>query len=242
MHVTSLVSGGSRGLGLAIVERFLERGDEVATFSRSGSEPLDRLGERHGHRLVAERLDASDADAVRGFVARVGERFGRIDHCVANAAIAEEGVLATMTDAEIDAMLAVNLRGSIVLVREVVRQMLVNRSTFASVTMISSVVATRGSPGLSVYAATKAGIEGFVRSLARELGSRGIRVNAVAPGFLETELSASLSEEDRGRIVRRTPLGRLGQVADIVGAVEFLASSRAGFITGQVITIDGGSS
>jgi len=240
--VTSLVSGGSRGLGLAIVERFLERGDEVATFSRSGSEPLERLGERHGHRLVAERLDASDADAVRGFVARVGERFGRIDHCVANAAIAQEGVLATMTDAEIDAMLAVNLRGSIVLVREVVRQMLVNRSTFASVTMISSVVATRGSPGLSVYAATKAGLEGFARSLARELGSRGIRVNAVAPGFLETELSASLSEEDRGRIVRRTPLGRLGQVADIVGAVEFLASSRAGFITGQVITIDGGSS
>jgi 3-oxoacyl-[acyl-carrier protein] reductase len=240
--VTSLVSGGSRGLGLAIVERLLERGDEVATFSRSGSESLDRLGERHGHRLVAERLDASDAEAVRGFVARVGERFGRIDHCVANAAIAHEGVLATMTDAEIDAMLAVNLRGSIVLVREAVRQMLVNRSTFASVTVISSVVAARGSPGLSVYAATKAGLEGFARSLARELGSRGIRVNALAPGFLETELSASLSEEDRGRIVRRTPLGRLGQAADIVGAVEFLASPRAGFITGQVITIDGGSS
>jgi 3-oxoacyl-[acyl-carrier protein] reductase len=240
--VTSLVSGGSRGLGLAIVERLLERGDEVATFSRSGSESLDRLGERHGHRLVAERLDASDAEAVRGFVARVGERFGRIDHCVANAAIAHEGVLATMTDAEIDAMLAVNLRGSIVLVREAVRQMLVNRSTFASVTVISSVVAARGSPGLSVYAATKAGLEGFARSLARELGSRGIRVNALAPGFLETELSGSLSEEDRGRIVRRTPLGRLGQAADIVGAVEFLASPRAGFITGQVITIDGGSS
>jgi len=238
--VTSLVSGGSRGLGLAIVERLLERGDEVATFSRSGSESLDRLGERHGHRLVAERLDASDAEAVRGFVARVGERFGRIDHCVANAAIAHEGVLATMTDAEIDAMLAVNLRGSIVLVREAVRQMLVNRSTFASVTVISSVVAARGSPGLSVYAATKAGLEGFARSLARELGSRGIRVNALAPGFLETELSGSLSEEDRGRIVRRTPLGRLGQAADIVGAVEFLASPRAGFITGQVITIDGG--
>jgi 3-oxoacyl-[acyl-carrier protein] reductase len=242
VHVTSLVSGGSRGLGLAIVERLLERGDEVATFSRSGSESLDRLGERHGHRLVAERLDASDAEAVRGFVARVGERFGRIDHCVANAAIAHEGVLATMTDAEIDAMLAVNLRGSIVLVREAVRQMLVNRSTFASVTVISSVVAARGSPGLSVYAATKAGLEGFARSLARELGSRGIRVNALAPGFLETELSGSLSDEDRGRIVRRTPLGRLGQAADIVGAVEFLASPRAGFITGQVITIDGGSS
>jgi 3-oxoacyl-[acyl-carrier protein] reductase len=253
--VTSLVSGGSRGLGLAIVERFLERGDEVATFSRSGSEPLDRLGERHGHRLVAERLDASDADAVRGFVARVGERFGRIDHCVANAAIAQEGVLATMTDAEIDAMLAVNLKGSIVFVREAVRQMLlapvevrgVSRedappASFPSIVVLSSIVAARGSPGLSVYAATKAGLEGFARSLARDLGSRGIRVNAVAPGFLETELSASLSEEDRGRIVRRTPLGRLGQVADIVGAVEFLASPRAGFITGQVITIDGGSS
>lgn len=242
MHSTSIISGGSRGLGLAVVERLLERGDEVATFSRSGSAALDALAARHGPRLVVEKLDAADPEAVRGFVDRVATRFGRIDHCIANAAIAYEGVLATTADSEIDGMLAVNLKGSIVFVREAVRQMLVERSTFASVTVISSVVASRGSPGLSVYAATKAGLEGFAKSLARELGPRGIRVNAIAPGFLETDLSASLSAENRSRIVRRTPLGRLGLPADVAGAIEFLASPRAAFITGQVITIDGGSS
>jgi 3-oxoacyl-[acyl-carrier protein] reductase len=169
----------------------------------------------------------------------VAAAFGSIDHCIANAAIAHEGVLATATDAEIDAMLAVNLRGAIVLVREVVRQMLV-RAESPSITLVSSVVASQGSPGLSVYAATKAGLEGFARRLARELGPRGIRVNAVAPGFLETDLSASLSAENRGRIARRTPLGRLGLPADVVGAIDFLSSPHAGFITGQVLTIAGG--
>jgi 3-oxoacyl-[acyl-carrier protein] reductase len=106
---------------------------------------------------------------------------------------------------------------------------------------VSSIVASRGSPGLSVYAATKAGLEGFARCLARELGPRGIRVNAVAPGFLETDLSASLSPENRSRIIRRTPLGRLGLPADIVGAIDFLSSPRAAFITGQILTIDGGA-
>jgi 3-oxoacyl-[acyl-carrier protein] reductase len=110
-----------------------------------------------------------------------------------------------------------------------------------TITLISSIVASRGSPGLSVYAATKAALEGFARSLARELGPRGIRVNAVAPGFLETDLSATLSAENRARIARRTALGRLGLPADIVGAVEFLTSPAAGFITGQVLTIDGGN-
>ena len=154
----------------------------------------------------------------------------------------------TRRDDEIDAMLDVNLRGSIVLVRECVRQMLVHpvgdERTAAggpSVVVVSSVVASRGSPGLAVYAATKAGLEGFARSLARELGPRGIRVNAVAPGFLETDLSSSLSEANRARIVRRTPLGRLGVPADVVGAIEFLTGPMAAFITGQVVTVDGGS-
>lgn len=147
-----------------------------------------------------------------------------------------------MRDDEIDSMLSVNLRGSIVLVREAVRQMLLNPSASSSVVVLSSIVAARGSPGLSVYAATKAGLEGFAKSLARELGSRGIRVNAVAPGFLDTDLSASLSAENRSRIIRRTPLGRLGEPADIVGAIDFLSSARAAFITGQVLTIDGGAS
>ena len=248
MPPTTIISGGSRGLGLAVVERLLERGDRVATFSRSGSAALTALAAVHSDRLHAEQIDAADADAIRGFVARAAARFGGIDHCIANAAVAHEGVVATVRDDEIDAMLTVNLRGSIVLVRECVRQMLIRpvgeeRSGAGgpSVVVVSSVVASRGSPGLAVYAATKAGLEGFALSLARELGSRGIRVNAVAPGFLATDLSASLSESNRARIVRRTPLGRLGTPDDVVGAIEFLAGPRSSFITGQVVTVDGGS-
>jgi len=243
MPLTTVISGGSRGLGLAIVERLLDRGDSVATFSRSGSVALDALLAAYPDRLHAEQVDAASTDALRAFVDRVAGRFGRIDHCIANAAVAYEGLVATVRDDEIDAMLDVNLRGSIVLVRECVRQMLIRplNATAASVVVISSVVAGRGSSGLAVYAATKAGLEGFAKSLAREVGPRGIRVNVVAPGFLETDLSASLSDRDRGRIARRTPLGRLGQPEDVVGAIDFLTSPRAAFITGQVLTIDGGS-
>ena len=248
MPTTSIISGGSRGLGLAVVERLLERGDCVATFSRSGSAVLSSLAARHPDRLHVEQIDAADSDAVRAFVSQAATRFGRVDHCIANAAVAHEGVVATMRDDEIDAMLGVNLRGSIVLVRECVRQMLVRKTVddlahggSPSVVVVSSVVASRASPGLAVYAATKAGLEGFARSLARELGPRGIRVNAVAPGFLETDLSASLSEGSRERIVRRTPLGRLGLPEDVVGAIDFLTGARSAFITGQTLTIDGGS-
>ncbi|NBP79191.1 SDR family oxidoreductase [bacterium] len=169
------------------VQRLLERGDQVATFSRSGSPTLTSLAEQFPDRLYTGCLDASKNDKLRQFVAQVTERFGGITHCVANAAIAHEGVLATMRDDQIEEMLAVNLAGSIMLVREAVRQMLLAPAENApSVVVVSSVVAKTGSQGLSVYAATKAGLEGFAISLARELGPRGIRVNAVAPGFLDT--------------------------------------------------------
>ena len=242
---TTIISGGSRGLGLAVASRLLERGDRIATFSRSGSAALDGLASRHPGRVHHEQFDTADSDAIRRFVANVVDRFGRVDHCVANAAVAAEGILATMSDADIDAMLTVNLRGAIVLVRECVRQFLAQPrarpdAEAGAVVVVSSVVAARGSPGLAVYAATKAGLEGFARCLAREVGPRGIRVNAVAPGFLATELSATLSSADRERIVRRTPLGRLGDTADIIGAIDFLTSPGAAFVTGQTITVDGG--
>lgn len=240
MSAVTVISGGSRGLGLALVEALVARGDRVATFSRGGSAALDALVAARPEQLLAARVDAGDPAAVRGFVAAVVERFGRIDHCVANAAVAHEGVLATTADADIGALLAVNLGGAIVLVRECVRQLLV-QGRGGSVVLVSSVVAARGSPGLAVYAATKGGLEAFGRSLARELGPRGIRVNAVAPGFLETELSATLGEADRARIVRRTALGRLGTPTDVVGAVTFLTSPASAFITGQVLAIDGGA-
>ena len=254
MTVASITSGGSRGLGLATVERLLARGDRVATFSRSPSAALSALAARHPDRLLTATFDAADSEAVQAFVRQAADRFGGITHCIANAAVAYEGVLAMMRDDEIDQMLAVNLRGTILLVREAVRAMLGGPAEKAdaapaggqsaggqSIVVISSVVATHGSPGLSVYAATKAGLEGFARNLARELGPRGIRVNAIAPGFLTTDLSASLPEEHRHRIERRTPLGRLGTPADVVGAIDFLTSPRAAFITGQILPIDGGS-
>jgi 3-oxoacyl-[acyl-carrier protein] reductase len=223
----------------------LERGDRIATFSRSGSAALDGLASRHPGRVHHEQFDTADSFAIRRFVANAVDRFGRVDHCVANAAVAAEGILATMSDADIDAMLTVNLRGAIVLVRECVRQFLAQPrarpdAEAGAVVVVSSVVAARGSPGLAVYAATKAGLEGFARCLAREVGPRGIRVNAVAPGFLATELSATLSSADRERIIRRTPLGRLGDTADIVGAIDFLTSPGAAFVTGQTLTVDGG--
>jgi len=192
--------------------------------------------------LLTSKIDARDSAEIRRFVAAAHELFGGVTHCIANAAIAHEGVLATMRDDEIEGMLAVNLTGSIVLVREAVRQMLFTDPGDApSVVVVSSVVARTGSQGLSVYAATKAGLEGFAVSLARELGPRGIRVNAVAPGFLETDLSQSLSDENRSRIVRRTAMGRLGTPADVVSAIDYLTSQRAAFITGQTIAIDGGA-
>jgi 3-oxoacyl-[acyl-carrier protein] reductase len=239
----TVVSGGSRGLGLAIVRATLDRGDRVATFSRSGSPELSALVDRHPDQLYEAKLDAADARAIHSFIVGTVARFGRIDHCVANAAIAYDGVLATMRDDEIDAMVAVNIKGAIVLVRESVRQMLVQSlepGSWPSITLVSSIVASSGSPGLSVYAATKAAHEGFAVSLARELGPRGIRVNCVAPGFLETDLSASLSVDNRGRIARRTALGRLGGPTDVAGVIGFLASGAAAFVTGQTLVADGG--
>jgi 3-oxoacyl-[acyl-carrier protein] reductase len=249
----TLISGGSRGLGLALVEHLLARGDAVATFSRSGSPALAGLAAAHPSRLAAEQLDITDSAAIGSFITRMAARFGRLDHCVANAAIAHEGVLATTRDDEIDSMLAVNLRGAIIFIRECVRQMLAAPAGGAaqasaptgappdrSITVISSVVAENGSPGLSVYAATKAALEGFARSLARELGPRGIRVNAIAPGFLETDLSATLPDEQRARIARRTALGRLGKPEDVVGAIDFLTGKSARFSTGQTLKVDGG--
>jgi 3-oxoacyl-[acyl-carrier protein] reductase len=236
----SVVSGGSRGLGLAIVEALLARGDRVATFSRSGSPALAALATHHADRLHTAVCDAADSAAIRRFVAGVAARFGRIDHCVANAAIAHEGVLATMRDDEIESMVAVNVTGSIIFVRECVRQMLIADGD-RSVTLISSVVAVQGSPGLSVYAATKAALEGFGISLARELGPRGVRVNAIAPGFLVTELSASLSPDDRARVARRSALGRLGAAGDVAGPVAFLASPASSFVTAQVVGVNGGA-
>ena len=171
---------------------------------------------------------------------RPSTRFGRLDALINNAAVAIDGVLALAMEEDIETMLDVNLKAALLLCKEASRHMLAQRS--GVILNISSIIAERGFSGLAGYAATKAGMVGMTRALARELGGRNIRVNALAPGYLETDMSASLEDRQRDQIIRRTPLGRLGTPADIVPTVRFLLSPDSGFLTGQVITIDGGAS
>lgn len=237
-----IISGGSRGLGLALVRHFLAAGDAVATFSRSPTSDVETLKTdgATADRFFYASADATDSDAIQGFVGAVNERFGRIDALVNNAGIARDGVIATMPDDQIRQLLEVNLAGTLMLTREVVRMMLLTAS--GRIVNISSILGLRGYSGLSAYSATKAGLIGMTASLARELGSRGITVNCVAPGYLETEMTGELGEQQKQQIIRRTPLGRLGTPGDVVGAVDFFLSEAAAFITGQTIAVDGGIS
>jgi 3-oxoacyl-[acyl-carrier protein] reductase len=180
----------------------------------------------------------TDGAAVDAFVGRVLERFGQIDVLVNNAGMARDGVLGLVRDEDVDAVIDLNLKATIHITRTVSRRML--RQGSGRIINISSIVGLSGYRGLSVYSATKAALDGFTRALARELGSRGISVNSVAPGYLRTEMSHGLDEAQLGQIARRTPAGRLGEPADVAAAVRFLASPEAGFITGQVLVVDGG--
>lgn len=238
MSRTVLITGGSRGLGAGLVAAFLELGENVATCSRSKTAEVASWTEAHPDRFHYEPVDLADVPAVESFVRGVIDRFGSIDVLVNNAGVARDGVLPLFADAAIDEMIDLNLRATIHLTRLVARRMLVQRS--GKIINISSVVGLTGYRGLSVYSATKAALDGFTRSLARELGSRGITVNSVAPGYLRTEMTHGLDAAQLQQIVRRTPAGRLGEPEDVAAAVRFLASDEATFITGHVLVVDGG--
>jgi 3-oxoacyl-[acyl-carrier protein] reductase len=232
-----MVSGGSRGLGQALVEGLLAAGYRVSTFSRQPTPFTDSLADsEHFHFQATDVGRLADLDQ---FVVEAEQRLGRPFALINCAGFADDGILATMPDEAIDRLLAVNLAGALHLTRRTIRRMLLGAAGGAIVN-ISSIVGLRGYRGLSVYAASKAGMDGMTRALARELGSRNIRVNSIAPGYLETEMTHGLSDDQRRQIVGRTPLGRLGTPADIVGLVLFLLSDQAGFITGQVLVVDGG--
>ncbi|HWA65933.1 MAG TPA: 3-oxoacyl-ACP reductase family protein [Mycobacteriales bacterium] len=235
-----VITGGSRGLGAGLVEAFLAAGDTVSTCSRSRSDLVDRWESDAGNagRFSYTPVDLADREAVKAFVHAVVAERGRIDVLVNNAGMANDGVLATMADDDVDQVIDLNLRGTLTVTKAVVRRML--RQGDGRIVNVSSVVGLSGYRGLAVYSATKAALDGMTRALARELGSRGITVNSVAPGYVATEMSHGLTAEDLKQIVRRTPLGRLAEPADIADAVMFLVSPAAKFITGQVLVVDGG--
>jgi 3-oxoacyl-[acyl-carrier protein] reductase len=240
MARTVIVTGGSRGLGAGLVQAFLDDGDRVATCSRTATKETDAwaadpaTADRFLHMVV----DVADREACETFVKRVVERFGNIDVLVNNAGVAREGVLGLFGDDDVDTVIDLNLKGTIQMTKLVSRRMLRARS--GRIVNISSIVGLSGYRGLSVYSATKAALDGFTRALSRELGSRGITVNSVAPGYLRTDMSHGLDEEQLLQIERRTPAGRLGDAHDVAAAVRFLVSPEASFITGHVLVVDGG--
>jgi 3-oxoacyl-[acyl-carrier protein] reductase len=234
----ALVSGGSRGLGQAIVSDLLAHGWSVATFSRTATQFTDSSSIQHPDAFFWRALDASDFAAARDFAHAAADRWGRLDGLVNNAATGRDGLLVLQGEVDIHETLTVNLEGVIHLTRACVRAMLPRSS--GSIVNMSSIHGLRGQAGVSIYSATKAALIGLTRSLAHELGASGIRVNAVAPGFFDSDMVAGLTTEQRQRIVRRTPLGRLGTAADAAGVVRFLLSSDASFVTGQTIAVDGG--
>jgi 3-oxoacyl-[acyl-carrier protein] reductase len=235
-----VISGGSRGLGRAIVEKALADGFRVATCSRSMSEFVGRKQAEDPQRrcFLWSAADACDPSQIDGFIAGVVQCFGRVDALVNNAGIGGEGMLAAMTDQLIDEVLDVNLRGPVYMTRACLRPMLAQRS--GNIVSIGSVNGVRGHAGVSVYSASKAALEGFSRSLSRELGSVGIRSNVVAAGYFESDLTSDLTPAQLQSIRRRTPLGRLATAKDIAEVVGFLMSPAACFVTGQSIVVDGG--
>jgi 3-oxoacyl-[acyl-carrier protein] reductase len=234
----ALVSGGSRGLGRVLVERLLQRQWRVATFSRNAGDFVDRLRVDAEDRFLWQPVDLAEPEAVREFCRTARGQFGRLDLLVNNAAVMHQELLLTTPPKQVESVVRDNLTSTIALTQSAARAMSHGRG--GAIVTVSSINATRGYRGASVYAAAKAGLEAMTRSLAREVGPLGIRVNCVAPGFFPSELTAGVTPLNRERIVRRTPLGRLGTAEDVAEAVLFLASDAASFITGQTLVVDGG--
>jgi 3-oxoacyl-[acyl-carrier protein] reductase len=237
----ALVTGGSRGIGRAIALELATSGARVALSYREGAEGAEQTCKRieeAGGEARAWRCDVASYDAVETLVEEVIGAFGSLDIAVNNAGITRDGLLARMKPEDFDAVIATNLRGTWNVCRAVIRPML--RARGGRIVNLSSVVAAMGNPGQTNYAASKGGVEALTRSLAREVGSRGITVNAVAPGFIETDMTAALPQDVVRALHERIPLGRLGSVADVARAVRFLASDDAQYITGQVIHVNGG--
>jgi 3-oxoacyl-[acyl-carrier protein] reductase len=229
---TALVTGASRGIGKAIALELASAGASVTVGYRGSREEAEAVANEVGGRAV--RADVSEADEARALV----EQAGNLDLLVNNAGVTRDGLLARMPDEDWRTVIETNLSGMFFTCRAAARGMMKRRA--GSIVNVSSIVGLRGNPGQTNYAAAKAGIVGFTKALARELGVRGVRANVVAPGYVKTALTDVLPEEAREAMLANTPLGRLGDPEDVARAVRFLCSDEASFITGEVLLVDGG--
>jgi 3-oxoacyl-[acyl-carrier protein] reductase len=237
-----IITGGSRGIGRAIAFRFAEEKPKLVLLhydpdDSAAKETLERLAER-GVQGDAHRIDVSSRGDVDRLFKEVLARFGRVDVLVNNAGITKDGLLMRMSEDEWDLVLRVNLKGVFNCSQAVIRSMIKERS--GRIVNISSVAGQMGNAGQTNYAASKAGIMGFTKSLAREVGSRGITVNAVAPGYINTEMTSSLPDKLKEAFVQQIPLARVGEPEDVAEAVHWLCSEGARYVTGQVIHVNGG--
>ena len=238
-----IVTGGSRGLGLGIAHALASSGFRVIAIARNEGDALPEAREQIAREargaLHFRAFDLAEVDGLAGLVKTLRREFGPLYGLVNNAGLGTGGILTNMPVATIDQLTRLNVVSPLALTKYVVRSMMTGEG--GRIVNISSVVATTGYTGLSVYSATKAALIGFTRSLAREVGPLGITVNAVAPGFVDTEMTHAMTPETKARIERRSALKRMPQIADIASAVDFLFSDRARNITGTVMTVDAGN-
>jgi 3-oxoacyl-[acyl-carrier protein] reductase len=237
----AVVTGAGRGIGHAIALRLANEGARVASVSRTEANAQRTAAEINSARADAAKayaVDVADQTAVQKAAEQILEDFGRVDILVNNAGVTRDGLSMRMSLDDWDTVLNTNLKGAFIFAQALMRPMIKQRS--GRIINISSVIGLIGNAGQANYAASKAGLIGLTKSLARELASRGITVNAIAPGLIETDMTGVLSDEVRHAILQKIPLGKLGAPEDIAAAVAFLASAEAKYITGQVLTVDGG--
>ena len=234
----ALITGARRGIGRAIALKYAQNGADCILIARTAPDELADEIRALGRRALALAVDVSDAEAVEIAVKNSVKEFGKIDVLVNNAGINEDGLLIRMKIEQWQRVLDVNLSGAFYATKAVARPML--KAEKGRIINISSVIGQMGNAGQANYAASKAGLLGFTKSVAKELGSRGITVNAIAPGFIETDMTHDLSEEAKTALLGQIPLGKLGQADDVAELALFLASQGARYITGQTFNVDGG--